>query len=220
MNNKFTATLPREIPESLPPDLWRFTDPDEARVPDPDLISYYVLEKDRKLYIQGEIDEDSALSVQRMILRWNMEDRDRPPEERKPIKLFIFSPGGDIDCMWSLVDTVEASETPVWTVNVGKASSAAGLIFLAGHKRLMMKRSSLLIHEGHARMAGDAIKLMDASANYKNTIRQMKEYILQRTRISPAILGRQHAHDWVLDAAYCLEHGACEGIVEKLGEVL
>lgn len=188
-------------------------------LPIPDLVSYYILENDRKLYLDNEVD-NNVLNIQRMILRWNMEDAEKPAEERKPIILYIFSPGGDVDMMWSLIDTIEASETPVNTVNMGVAASAAGLIFLAGHKRYMLSRSRVVIHEGSARMAGDAVKVMDAGESYKKMLKQMKEYILKRTHINASVLNKQKCHDWELDAKYCLEHGVCEEIVEKLRDII
>jgi ATP-dependent Clp protease, protease subunit len=188
-------------------------------LPIPDLVSYYVLENDRKLYLDNEVD-GNALNIQRMILRWNMEDVGLPTEERKPIHLYIFSPGGEVDTMWSLIDTMEASETPIYTVNMGVAASAAGLIFMAGSKRYMLSRSRVVIHEGSARMAGDAVKVMDAGESYKKMLRQMKEYILKRTRISAAVLNKQKCHDWELDAKYCLEHGVCDAVVQRLSEIL
>ena len=191
----------------------------EPGLPIPDLVSYYVLEKDRKIYLDSDID-NSVLNLHRMILRWNMEDKDLPAEERKPILIYISSPGGDVDMMWSLIDMIEASETPVWTVNVGLAASAASLIFLAGHKRFMMPRSRVLIHEGSARMAGDAVKVLDATDSYRKMMRRMKDYILTRTKISPSVLGKQRCHDWELNAEYCLAHGVCDRVVSRLGEVL
>lgn len=188
-------------------------------LPSPELVSYYVLENERKLYIDDRID-DNTLNYHRMILRWNLEDAGKPEEERKPIYLYISSSGGDTDVMWSMVDAIESSETPVYTVAVGPAASAAGLIFLAGHKRFMMPHSRLVIHEGSACLSGDAVKVMDASASYKKLMTNVKEYILSRTAISASMLNRQRCHDWELDAQYCLEHGACEQIVSKYSEIM
>lgn len=164
-------------------------------LPIPDLVSYYVLENDRKLYLDHEVDND-IMTLQRMILRWNMEDAGKPAGERKPIRLYIMSYGGDVDYMWSLVSTIEASTTPVITVNMGVAASAAALIFLSGHKRYMFSRSKVVIHEGSARLAGDAVKVMDASESYKKTVKGMKDYVLSRTDISAGVLNKQRCHDW------------------------
>lgn len=188
-------------------------------LPAPDQVSYYVLENDRKLYLDSEVGSE-MLVIQRMILRWNMEDKGLKIEERKPIRLMIFSYGGDIDYMWSLIDTIEASTTPVLTYDMGVAASAASLIFLAGRKRFMLPRAKLVIHEGSAKMAGDSVKVLDASDSYRKVIKRMKDYILAKTEISAAVLGKQKNHDWELDAEYCLAHGVCDRIIESLDEVI
>lgn len=208
------------VDESQLPEMIRLVvNKNDPGLPVPDLVSYYVLENDRKLYLEGEVDS-GVLNIQRMILRWNMEDAGRPAEERRPIRLFIHSQGGDMDMMWSLVDAIEASETPVYTVNTGLAASAAGIIFLAGRRRFMFRHSRLVIHEGSARMAGDAVKVMDAGENYKKMIKQMKEYIMSRSGITASALSKQKCHDWELDARYCLEHGVCDTVVERISEVI
>ena len=214
MKNTLAAEAPA-IPEAVKMVVSQM----DPGLPMPDMVSYYVLENDRKIYLDREIDEH-VLNIQRMILRWNMEDAGKPAEERKPIRLYIFSPGGDVDVMWSIVDTIEASETPVYTIDAGVAASAAGLIFLAGHKRYMLSRSKVVIHEGSAHMAGDAVKVMDAGESYKKMLRQMKDYILSRTQINASVLNKQKCHDWELDARYCLDHGVCDAIVGKLSEIL
>ena len=219
MNSYMRHTTLPEMPAMAPPEVIRIIQKKDPGLPNPDLVSYYSLEKDRKYYMDEEICEN-AMGLHRMILRWNLEDVGKPVSERKPIRIYIFSPGGDVDYMWSLVDLIQMSETPIITINVGIAASAAGIIFLAGHQRLMLKRSRLLIHEGSARMAGDAVKVMDASENYKNQIKQMKEFILSRTKITAAALGKQRGHDWVLDSKYCLEHGVCDAVVGNVDEIL
>lgn len=191
--------------------------PDQT-LPEPDNISYYVLEKARKIYLDYDVC-NAALSIQRMIMRWNMEDKGIPIEKRKPIWLYILSIGGDLTCMWSLIDTIMASDTPVKTVNIGIAGSAAGLIFLAGHERYMMKNSQLVIHEGSAELSGDAVKVIDASENYKKDLKKMKEFIESRTKIPHNVIMKKRSNDWYLDADYSLKNGVCEHIVEKLSEI-
>lgn len=187
-------------------------------LPDPDELSYYVLEKERKLYLDYDVCP-AVMSVQRMITRWNIEDKGVEPEKRRPIWLYIMSWGGDLSFMNMLIDTMEASETPVYTVNLGMAGSAASLIFLAGKERFMMKNSQLVIHEGYAELSGDAVKVMDASENYKKDLKKMKEFIEAHSNIPHNVIMKKRNNDWYLDAKYCLENGACEHIVEKLSEI-
>lgn len=214
-----SSRRPREDAPNLPEKVRTIISRIDPGLPVPDLVSYYVLENERKLYLEGDIDGD-ALNLQRMILRFNIEDAGKPKEERKPIYIYIHSPGGDVDMMWSLVDAIMLSETPIVTVNMGVAASAGGIIFLAGHRRVMLRRSRLVIHEGSARMAGDAVKVMDASESYKKLMKQLQDYILERTKITPQALAKQKCHDWEIDAKYCLEHGACEAIAETISDII
>ena len=159
------------------------------------------------------------MALHRMILRWNMEDAGKKPEERSPIMIYIMSPGGEVDIMWALVDAIKLSTTPVYTINIGTASSAAALIFIAGHKRLMMPNAKVMIHEGSAHFGGDAVKVMDFSESYKKELKKMKQFILENTEIPSKQLNAKRASDWELDAAFCLENKVCDKIIESVEEV-
>lgn len=187
-------------------------------LPTPDSISYYKLEKERKYYLDCEVD-GALMALHRMILRWNMEDRGKKPEERQPIWIYIMSPGGEVDVMWALVDVIRLSTTPVHTVNVGVASSAASLIFIAGHKRFMTPNAKVVIHEGSAQFGGDAVKVMDFSESYKKELKKMKQFISDHTGILPKQLNAKRANDWELDAAFCMENKVCDRIIESIEEV-
>lgn len=187
-------------------------------LPTPDSISYFKLEKERKYYLDCEVDE-SLMALHRLILRWNMEDKGKKPEERQPIWIYIMSPGGEVDTMWSIVDAIKLSATPVHTVNVGVASSAASLIFISGHKRFMTPNAKVVIHEGSAQFGGDAIKVMDFSESYKNELKKMKQFILQNTGIPQKKLNAKRANDWELDAAFCLDNKVCDRVIESIEEV-
>lgn len=190
-------------------------------LPAPNEVSYYVLENERKIYLDADVDE-GLMDLQRMILRWNMEDLRSgvTPENAKPIWIYIMSYGGDVDYMWTIIDTIEASATPVYTVNLGVAGSAAALIFAAGKKRFMTKNAKVIIHEGSAEFKGDAIKVMDATESYAKILKAMKEYILEHSRIPRRQLMAKHANDWTLTSKQCLDYGLCERVIENLREIV
>lgn len=190
-----------------------------AALPSPEMVSHYVLDANRKLFLEAVVSAD-IIEITKRIIRWNIEDKGIPAEKRTPIWLYIMNFGGSADYMWQLIDVIDASETPVYTVNIGVCASAAALIFLAGHERYMMKRAHLLIHEGSAGAQGDAQKFLDASDSYKKMLKAMRDYILERTEIPAATLSRKKNNDWELDAAYCAEHGVCDHIVSSLDEIL
>ncbi len=204
---------PAEILEGL---LVNMPDPS---LPEPDLVSYYVLENERKVFLDRDVGPD-LLAITRLIFRWNAIDKDIPVEERKPIRIYIFSYGGDSDYMWSMIDTIALSKTPVWTINMGIAASAASAIFVAGHKRFMLPSAEVIIHEGSAEIAGDAVKVIDATNSYKELLKKLKEFYLDKTEIPRAHINKKRNNDWHLDSKYCLEHKVCDRIIESLEEVL
>ena len=191
----------------------------DNNLPNPDNVSYYVLEKERKIYLDSSIGPEN-MQLHRMILRWNMEDAGKPIEDRKPIRIYIMSYGGDLDYMWAMVDIINASKTPVYTINIGVAASAASLIFISGHKRIMFPSSKVIIHEGSAAMSGDAVKVMDATDSYRKELKRMKEYILSKTRIPSQTLNKRKNNDWTIDAAYCMENGVCDVIAESVDDIV
>lgn len=160
------------------------------------------------------------MELERMILRWNMEDKGILPKDRKPIYIYIHSTGGYAYYMWSLIDVILASVTPVYTINMGQCMSAAAIIFMAGHKRFMMPRAKVLIHQGYNKIEGEAQKVMDQTASYKKELKEMQEFILSRTAIPASSLSKKKNNDWELDAAYCLEHKVCDQIIQNLEEIL
>ena len=190
-------------------------------LPDPDRVSYYKLENERKIYLDDDVDE-SIMELQRMIMRWNMDDvkNGKTEETAQPIWLYIMSYGGDLDFMWALIDTIEASIAPVYTVNLGVAGSASSLIFVAGKKRFMTKNAKVVIHEGSAQLAGDAIKVQDAADSYKVELKRMKDFILSHTSIPKTQLMKKRANDWTLDSDYCLANGVCDTVISSMREVI
>lgn len=190
-------------------------------VPDPETVSYYVLEKERKIYLDMDVG-DSVMGIQRMIMRWNLEDKrnGKTKETAEPIWLYIMSYGGDLDYMWVLIDAIKTSIAPVYTVNLGVAASAASLIFVCGDKRFMTEHATVVIHEGSAQLAGDAIKVQDAADTYKLQLKQMKEFILAHTEIPKTQLMKKRSNDWTLNAEYCLKNKVCDRIITSMSEIL
>ena len=190
------------------------------QLPDPDLLMYYKNLEKRHLWIDISID-DGILGFTRQIMQWNEDDKGIPVEDRKPIHIYLQNGGGEISYMWLLIDVMEMSKTPIYTIAMNVCASAAALIFMCGKKRFMLKNSTLLIHEGSiATGEQDAQKFFDTSESYKKIIKKMKDFILSKTRIDSKLLNKKRANDWEIDADFCLENGACDVIVSDIDEIL
>ena len=192
---------------------------ENLQLPDPGLLQYYQDEQDRVLWIEGEINE-SLYNFSKLILRYNKEDKNIPVEQRKPIKIFVHSPGGLLDETLAFIALIGISKTPVWTINSGWAFSAAGLILMAGHKRFALPNTQCLIHSGSGYVGGNFEAAESQMKNYKNLIDKMRSFILDKTTIDPKIFKKKQSTEWYLDANEMIDNGIVDKIIDDLDEVL
>lgn len=193
------------VPESI----------ENLQLPNPDLLTYYKDEKDRILWIEGEID-DGLFELSKMIIRYNMEDNDIPVEERRPIKIFINSNGGDLDSTLAFIGLMNISKTPIWTVDACWAYSAAGLILMAGHKRYALPNTECLIHSGSGQLGGSYEQTTEQMKNYKYLVDKMRDFILSKTKIDQKLFKKNSQKDWYIYTDEMLYLGIVDEVVNDL----
>lgn len=194
-------------------------DVENLALPNPDLLNYYKMAKERKFYIQGEIDEtlvDFAKDIQLI----NMEDAGKPVEERKPIVFYIFSEGG-MDCStWTLIDMIAISKTPVYTVNVGICMSNGLSLLVAGHKRFALPHSVAMYHSGWAGLQGTKEQLEAVNKFMVNQDKIFEAWFNERTNIDPKVFARKKKTDWYLTANEMLDNGIIDKIVDSIDDII
>lgn len=153
--------------------------------------------EDRRLYLNGEIEsldyESKCMftstsmtgKIVEQIFDFNRTDEGLPIEERKPVRLYINSPGGEITEGFSLLSAVEISKTPIYTINVGEWCSMAFLIGITGHKRFAMPHTTFLMHEGTSFAGGSASKMQDR-AKFNERFKQevIKPHVLKHSKMN------------------------------------
>ena len=188
------------------------------QLPDPDLRNYYRDEEDRIFWLNDNV-EICAEDLIKMILRCNKEDKGKPVEDRKQIKVFIDSPGGDVVFMWSVINVIEMSKTPVWTIDYSTAYSAAAEILASDHKRFALPGSHVMIHLGSCAYAGDAANVEATKKYFDNLSKKTVDHLLKKTKIEPKMFRKKTLTDWFLDENDALENGVVDRIVEDLDEL-
>lgn len=179
----------------------------------PDVYEMEDLEE-RRLYINSGIDETIIDSMVYHILRYNREDKGLKPEERKPIYLYINSPGGSVCDGYGLIDVIQSSITPVYTINQALCASMGFLIFLAGHKRYSMLRSEFLMHDGSTAGWDSTAKMKDRMDFETKQLEQMtKEYIMSRTAIDNDLYDAKYRVEWYMLPNEAKQHGIVDYIV-------
>lgn len=153
--------------------------------------------KNRRLFINYEIDEGVIDNIVFHILRYNRLDKNIPKKDRQPIILYLNSPGGSVSVGFGLIDAILSSITPVYTVNLAACYSMAFLIFLAGDKRYSMPNSTYLCHDGVS-MAWDSTNKLKDKVEFETGQMEehTKQYILSRTHISEEQYSNNKRKEW------------------------
>lgn len=139
---------------------------------------------DRKLIIDGIIDEDIFRRINYFIIRWNSEDKEIPIGERRPIKLIINSCGGSTFAGLSTIETIRNSKTPVYGYLLGYAFSMAFHIYVNCHKRFATPSSIMLNHEGEYGNIDSPSKVKDAFTFYEKVNDRLNGYIAQNSKFT------------------------------------
>ena len=166
----------------------------------------------------NEVNSDVANAIETLIRFWNRADEENniPREEREPIKFFIDSPGGELVAAFTLINAIELSKTPVWTINIGAAYSAGFFIFIAGHKRVSYPLASFLFHEGSTGGGFyDAHKFRNQADFYNKQLQQLKEHTLKYTNISEKEYQTIMKDDYWLTAEEAIEKGVADEIAKE-----
>lgn len=192
---------------------------ENLQLPTPELVTYWQNENDRIFWIEDEI-TDALFECSKQIIRFNQMDKGIPAEDRKPIKFFIDSPGGDLETMLAFIGLVEISKTPIWTINAGVAYSAAGLILMSGHKRFALPNSQALIHTGSGQIGGTFDQTTEQMKNYKQMVDKMKNFIISHTKIDLKLFNKNKSKDWFINTEDQLELGIVDTIVSDLDEII
>jgi ATP-dependent Clp protease protease subunit len=95
----------------------------------------------------SEVTLQSSNEIIRFIYDINNEDKNLNPDQRSPIKIIINSDGGDVYSGFGIVEAIQNSETPIYTICHGQAQSMALLVLAAGNKRFIGAYSTVMYHE-------------------------------------------------------------------------
>ena len=195
-------------------------DAENLQLPDPTLLQFYKNYENRILWIDDEITE-YTLEFAKMIMQWNIDDDKAgiKQEDRKPIKIVFFSPGGDLEVNNFLVDTITLSKTPVIGVNAGMAASSGCFIYLSCHKRYTFPTAEFLIHQGAGTFSGTYDIVVSAIMNYQRQIEELGKFVLSRTKIPEDVFSENFTTDWYLSAKEAVEYGVADKIVTSFDEI-
>jgi len=166
--------------------------------------------KTRTILLSGQVDKALAERVIRSLLLLETAGDD-------PIKVFIDSPGGDVDAGYAIFDMIRFVNAPVWTVGMGLVASAGALILLAAPKerRVGLPNSHYLIHQPLSGMRGVATDIEIHAREIEKTRARINQMIAEETGKSIDQIAKDTDRDFWMNADEALEYGLISKICKN-----
>lgn len=166
---------------------------------------------DRKVFIEGEIDPDSACEFAKEIMYLNMEN------STAPIDVLINSPGGEINSGMLMYDIIQSSKAPIRMFCMGRAYSMGAILFASGiHGRYMLPHGELMIHEpllGN-RVGGNSSSIRSISDSLLETKKKLNLILAKHSGKTEEEIEQATSFDHYMTPEESIEFGLCDEIVD------
>ena len=165
--------------------------------------------KTRQIILTGEINKDLADEIARQILILDSED------DKKPIYMYIDSPGGDVDAGFAIYDIIRFVKAPVYLIGMGLIASAATLILLSvpKEKRVGLPNSRYLIHQPLGGMRGVAADIEIYAKDMEKIRAKINKIIAEGTGTPLEQVTKDTDRDYWLDADEAVKYGLISSII-------
>lgn len=164
---------------------------------------------ERKVFLWGQVDDDSAKHVIDRLLYLDLQSKDE-------IQLIINSPGGYVTSGFAIYDTITSLKSPVSTICSGLAASMGSILLSVGQKgrRFVQPHARVMIHQPSGGARGQASNIEIQAREILKT-RELGARILAENCGQPFDrIMKDINRDYWMDAAESVEYGIVDGILE------
>ena len=173
---------------------------------------YSRLLKENIIFLGTPIDDTIANLICAQLIHLESENPDRD------INIYINSPGGDINSLFAIYDTMQFIKNDIATICLGQAASAAAVLLAAGTKgkRLALPHSRVLLHQPYGQVGyGQVTDLELAAAEILRMRDILEEILANHTGQSIERIHTDTDRDFVLEAQAALEYGIIDDVISS-----
>ncbi len=171
---------------------------------------YSRLLKDRIIFLGDGIDSGVANSIIAQLLFLASQD------DKKPIKLYINSPGGNVTDGLAIYDTIQHIKAPVSTICVGLAASMGAVLLAGGAKgsRYSLPNSEMLIHQVIGGAQGQAVDIKIKAEQIIKIKDRLNKILAKDTGQSLSKIEHDTDRDFHMTAEEALKYGLIDKIIK------
>lgn len=171
---------------------------------------YSRLLRERIIFLNGEVnDAVSALVCAQLLFL----ESDNP---KRPINLYINSPGGVVTSGLAMYDTMRYIRAPVHTLCMGTARSMGSFLLMAGEpgQRAALPNASILVHQPSGGFQGQASDMLIHAEEILKTKQRMTRLYAEHCGRSYEEFERAMDRDHFMTAEEALEWGLIDRILQ------
>ena len=171
--------------------------------------------KEHIIFIGTPIDDTIANLVCAQLLHLESENPD------KDISLYINSPGGDINALFAIYDTMQYIKPDITTICFGQAASAAAVLLAAGThgKRLALPHARILLHQPWGQAGGQATDIELVAKEIMRLKIQLEEIMALHTGQPVERIATDTDRDFVMTAAEARDYGLIDEVISSRNSV-
>ena len=171
---------------------------------------YSRLLRERIIFLNGEVNDTVSALVCAQLLFLEAEN------PKKPISLYINSPGGAVTSGLAMYDTMRFIRAPVHTLCMGTARSMGSFLLMAGEpgERAALPNTSILIHQPSGGFQGQASDMLIHAEEILKTKQRMTRLYAEHCGRSYEDFERGMDRDRFMTAEEALEWGLIDRILK------
>ena len=172
---------------------------------------YSRLLKERIIFLDGEVNDESASVIVAQLLFLESED------PGKDISLYINSPGGSVTAGWAIYDTMQYIKCDVSTICIGMAASMGAFLLAGGAKgkRQALPNAEVMIHQPSGGARGQASEIEIEAERIIRIKKKLNEYLAANTGQPLEAIERDTDRDHWMTAQEAVAYGLIDSVVEK-----
>jgi len=176
---------------------------------------YSRLLRERIIFLNGEINDPVSALVCAQLLFLEAEN------PKKPINLYINSPGGVVTSGFAMYDTMRFIRAPVHTLCMGTARSMGSFLLMAGQpgERYALPNASILIHQPLGGFQGQASDMLIHAEEIRKTKLLMTSLYAEHCGRSYDEFEQAMDRDRFMTAQEALEWGLIDRILKEREEM-
>lgn len=177
---------------------------------------YSRLLKDRVIFLQGQVNDDSANLIVAQIMYLYLDD------PKSDIHFYINSPGGSVTAGLGIYDTMQYVGCDVATYCIGQCASMGAVLLAAGAagKRYALPHARVMIHQPLAGTEGTTSDILLHLKEFQRLKKDLNGILLHHTGQSLEVIEQDTDRDKFMGPDEAKEYGLVDHVLDKFPEAL